>query len=176
MGLTIKILMNEDETIPEVEQEQEINEVAVETPEETPEDTTDYKAEAAKWRAIAQRNRVKASQPLQTKQEPVDEDIIQTVKGLEMAEKKRQFGYENGLSPEETDKVFQISGGKPSKKTLEDPFIKAGIESLRASKRVEANTPSSSTSSKSYGGKSFSELDPKEKQKAWEEQMKGVRV
>ena len=104
--------------------------------------------------------------------EPSDE-IVTTVKRLETIENKRQFGYENGLSPEETDAVFKFANGKPTKETLENPFVKAGIESLRAQKRVEDNTPSSFARSTSFGGKQFSEMSEDERRKAFEDKMKG---
>lgn len=101
---------------------------------------------------------------------PADE-LVQDVKTLKDAENKRQFGFANSLSPEETDKVFQLAGGKPTAETLKDPFIVAGLEAMRAKKRLESNTPGASHGAKLFGGKKFSELDPAQKQKEWDKQM-----
>jgi len=105
------------------------------------------------------------------KSEP-DDEVVRRLSTLETIESKRQFGFENNLSPEETDIVFQFSQGKPTKETLEHPFIKAGIEQLRAAKRVESNTPSSASHSPVFGNKPFSELSQDERRKAFEQKMK----
>ena len=76
---------------------------------------------------------------------------------LELLEAKRQFAWENNLSPDETDKVFSLTQN-PTKETLKDPFIQAGLEGIRALKRVSEATPSTSGAAKRYSGKSFDEL------------------
>jgi hypothetical protein len=105
----------------------------------------------------------------QTKLKDEDgEDIRAIVKSLELAEKKRQFGYEHGLSPQETDYLFRLNPN-PSKELLEDDFIKGGIQAIRAKTKVEANIPSSSASSGRVAPpKPLSEMTAEEKQK-WHE-------
>ena len=104
---------------------------------------------------------------LQTPKKEIDEDTKKTVASLALAEAKRQFGYANGLSPEETDAVFRINPN-PTKETLEDPFVKGGLEAIRAKKRVENNTPgSSSRSPKPFTVKP--DASPEERQKAHDE-------
>jgi hypothetical protein len=110
------------------------------------------------------------NKPLPTKS--VDEEIISSVKKLEVIEAKRQFGYENSLSPEETDFLFKFTGGKPDKSVLENPFVKSGIEGFRASKRVEANTPGSSSRSQVFQGKEFKEMSDDERRKSFEASAK----
>lgn len=135
------------------------------------EDSFDWKAEALKNKAIADRLKRKLSQPqvpLKTNEEP-DREIVKSVKRLEEIENKRQFGFEHNLSPEETDFVFKISGNKPTKEILEDPFVKSGLEGHRSKKRLEANTPSSSSSSSPFKVKQFNEMSDDEKRKAFEE-------
>lgn len=162
--------MEEKEFDPEVEQEEQTNEEDVDTSDVQNE--VDYKAEALKWKAIAERNR-KKSQKLPTKQDKViDEEIIQKVNNLDMLEKKRQFGYENNLSPEETDFVFKFASNKPDKTILENPFVKSGLEGFRATKKLEQNIPSPSSGSSIFGGKSFSELSEDDRKKAFEERTK----
>lgn len=61
----------------------------------------------------------------------------------ELAETKRQYGYENELSPEEVDLVFRFSK-KPTAKTLRDPAIRGALEGFRSHKRAKNNIPGSS--------------------------------
>ena len=49
------------------------------------------------------------------------------------------------ISPEETDAIFKLSPN-PTKEVLDDPFVKGGLSSLRAKRKVAENTPSSSRS------------------------------
>ena len=74
------------------------------------------------------------------------DDIRSTVAELKLAETKRQFGYEHGLSPEETDFVFKING-KPTKEALDDVAIKGALQAIRGQKKVAGNTPRASRSS-----------------------------
>jgi hypothetical protein len=83
---------------------------------------------------------------LHTQKTDVPDDIRKTVEKLSVAEAKRQFGYENGLSPEETDAVFGFNPN-PTKETLKNPFVEGGLAKLRSQKRVNENTPSSSSRS-----------------------------
>lgn len=126
-------------------------ETPIEVPkEETPE--VDWQKEALKYKAIAQRYAKKNQSGTPAPKQELskeDKDIRLTVKELQLAEKKRQFGYEHGLSPEETDAVFKLSPN-PTKEVLEDPFVKGGLNALRSKKRVEENTPKSSSRSASF--------------------------
>lgn len=160
------------EVTPEQEPELELT-LEEETPAEvaTETETVDWQKEALKYKAIAQRyaKKVQGGTPAPKQDLPTKEtdDIRLTVKELQMAEKKRQFGYEHGLSPEETDAVFKLSPN-PTKEILEDSFVKGGLASLRAKKRVADNTPNSSSRSASFN------IDPskatsEDKQKALDE-------
>jgi hypothetical protein len=155
---------------PEIEQDVEIT-----LEEETPTEETveiDWKAEALKQKAINQRLSKKISSPEKPKQDlptKQDDDIRLTVKELQMAEKKRQFGYEHGLSPEETDAVFKLSPN-PNKEVLDDPFVKGGLSALRAKKRVIENTPSASKSSFREALKK-QDVTPDELDNAWEKDI-----
>lgn len=136
-------------------------------------DTVDWRAEALKNKAIADRLKKKLSTQTftQPKQEHED-DVVKKVNHLSMLEEKRQFGYENGLSPQETDYAFKFSNGKPTKDTLQDPFFKGGIESLRSQKRLEDNIPGSSSRSAVFTEKPFAELSEDDRRKAFEARMK----
>lgn len=89
--------------------------------------------------------------------------LLKDISELKLAEQKRQFGYENGLSPEETDKVYQMSNNKPTKEILEDDFVKAGLNAIRAKKRVAENTPTPSGRSVTVKGKQFGDLSRDDK-------------
>lgn len=160
--------MDDVEKNPEVELENTNTEAEQDNQQE--EEKFDWKAEALKQQAIASRLKKKLGQPqpLSTKEKP-DDEIVKSVKRLEEIESKRQFGFENQLSPEETDFVYKISGGKPTKEILEDPFVKSGLEGYRSKKRLEANTPSGSSSSSIFKSKQFNEMSKDEQRKAFEE-------
>jgi hypothetical protein len=101
-------------------------------------------------------------------------DILATVAELKLAEEKRRFGHEHSLSPEETDKVFQLTNNKPTKETLEDEFVKGGIEKIRAKKRVETNTPAPSGRSSTFKGKPFAELSREDRKANFGSYMKNL--
>lgn len=176
----------------EVELEQQINEEVseeelaqaestedAELEQESEEEETDWKAEALKYKAIAIRNKKKKKEDvsnnitnkLQDKAENPGDEVVSRLSHLELAERKRQFGYEHALSPAETDRVFSISSN-PSADTLKDPFIKAGLQAVRSQERVENNTPSSSAKSASLDRKKMSEMSEGDKQAAFESYMK----
>ena len=148
----------------------------------TDEESVDYKAmleeKERELKKLKRKLFTKPSSPsLSTnpKKESIPDELIEKVNRLDLLEQKRQFGYEHGLSPEETDWIFQATGGKPSKDALEIPFIKHGLEGYRASKRVEANTPGSSTRGSVFGNKNFEELSDEERANAFAERVKTVR-
>lgn len=142
-------------------------------------DTTDWKAEALKHKAIADRLKGKLSKvaPLNRDKEEhkVDEELIKDVQDLKEEKLKRQFGFDNGLSPEETDIAFKYSNGKLSKEMLEDSFFKAGLESLRAKKRLESNLPGSNSRSSVFREKSFSETPEEDRKKIFESRIKELK-
>lgn len=125
---------------------------------------------AIQRKAIAYDMGAKPKKQLSTKKvEPIGEEVVQTVRSLKIAEDKRQFGFENNLSPQETDMVFKFANGKPTKEVLNNPFVKAGIEGLRANKRIEDNTPSSNHRSPVFQGKEFKDMDEAERRKSYNE-------
>jgi hypothetical protein len=173
--------IREEETLEQEPQEEVVEEETqdevVEEVEESEEDSTDWQAEALKWKSIAKRNNKpkpvnsNINSKLETKAENPDDEVVDRLSHLELAEKKRQFGYENGLSPQETDKVFQVSPN-PTAETLKDPFLKAGLEAVRRQERVANNTPSTSAKSPSFNVKKMKEATPEEKQEAFTKYMK----
>lgn len=111
------------------------------------------------------------NQPKRESKKVETDDIRDTVISLKIAEQKRQFGYENGLSPEETDYLFKINP-EPTKELLQDPFIKGGLEAVRAKKRAESNTPSLNSRSPRFELPKKKDLTPDDKQKNFESYMK----
>lgn len=157
------------------EEELELDENQADEDEESAEDTVTLpKSEFTKMKrkAIAYDSKGKpARQKLPAKNEEI-ESIRKDVSDLKLERQKRQFGFEHGLSPDETDKIFQLNPN-PTKETLEDEFVKAGLAAIRAKKRVAANTPGSSASAPRFApGKKRSEMTSAEKQAAHEEFMK----
>lgn len=119
----------------------------------------------------ARAKKAEAKEPrLITKEDKGNDDIRQTVQSLQLAETKRQFGYQNGLSPEETDHIFKINSN-PTKEILEDPFVKGGLQAIRAKRRVEDNTPQTSSRSPKFELPKKEDLTPDDKQKAFEDFM-----
>jgi hypothetical protein len=90
--------------------------------------------------------------------------IEQNQAKLDLLERKRQFAYENNLSPAETDTVFKMTK-RPTTKFLQTPFVKAGLAAIRSSLNVRANTPGSGGRVVTkVGDKNFNDLTPAEKQ------------
>ena len=137
-----------------------------------------YQDEKAK-RKLAEDEKSKVLGDLEavkSKINPKELEEVQGIKGivekLALSDAKRVYGYENDLSPEETDKVFQLTGNKPSKEILEDPCVKGGLDAIRNKKRLSDNMPGTSTSSSSFAaGKDLDELKPAEKQAEFEKYM-----
>lgn len=103
-----------------------------------------------------------------------DPEIVTRLSNIELIEAKRQFGYENNLSPKEVDYIFKHSQGKPTKELLEDPFVQGGLEKLRQTERVSSNTPSSTSKGFMASGKDFKDMTPAEQKAAYEAKMKGM--
>lgn len=159
--------------------DEEVEDTTEEESPTTDDDSVDYKAlyeeEAAKAKKLKRKLYTKEPTSITKSKSEEQDELSKTVKRLEMIENKRQFGFEHGLSPEETDAVFKFSNGKPTKETLDHPFVKAGIESIRASKRIEANTPSSSQRSSPFAGKQFKEMSEEDRAKAFESKMASIK-
>jgi hypothetical protein len=134
-------------------------------------------------RKQAEADLAKAKADLESEKNKVNQEpeklksVEEKISFLELAEKKRQFGYEHGLSPEETDRVFGVNPN-PTKETLDDPFIKGGLDSMRAKKKLESNMPGASTTpSRFAANKKLEEMKPEEKQAEFDKFMaaKGLR-
>lgn len=123
----------------------------------------------AKNKQLYARIKKQKPQPTLPTQKPKDDmgnvrEAGTRLSALELAESKRQYAWENNLSPEETDAVFRLNSN-PTKETLNDIFIKGGLEAFRAKKRVENAIPSPSSRSSAVDGKSFADMTPEEREK-----------
>jgi len=152
----------------------EIEDIEIDLDEETQTDDTNIQEELNKKDEIirhltARAKRAEALSKNKINQPNEDlEGVKTTLSKLELAEKKRQFGYENNLSPEEADYLFKLNP-KPSKELLEDPFIKGGLEAIRAAKRVAENSPSTSSRSPRFEMPKKDDLTAEDKQKAFDD-------
>jgi hypothetical protein len=150
-------------------------EIDLDSEVEPTEDVEELKAQLQKKDEIIRQTLARskaAEQKLKTyKPEPkADKDLYQTVSELKLAEQKRQFGYENSLSPEETDHIFRLNPN-PSKETLDDVFVKGGLEAIRNKKKLESNTPALNSRSPKFVVPSKKDMTTEDKQKAFEEFM-----
>jgi hypothetical protein len=91
--------------------------------------------------------------------------LEQSQKETALLERKRTFGYENGLSPKQVNHVFRLTK-RPTAKFLAKPHVKAALEAIGSQEKVARNTPSASGKrfKSSGGGKSWTELKPEERQ------------
>lgn len=104
-----------------------------------------------------------------------EDPLAGRLNAIEESNAKRDYGYEHHLSPRETDLVFKFANGKPTAKTLNHPFVKGGLEKLRASSNLRENTPAGSGSSSfEVEGKKFEELDSSGKQKNFAAKQKAI--
>lgn len=111
--------MQNDEIQEDVTLENNVEEETVE--EETEETTTDWEAEAKKWKAIADRKAKKAEQAAQ---EPA---------ALPGTEVERLTLKVDGYNDEEIAEVMKLGGLK----ALNNPLVKKAIESMREDRQAE---------------------------------------
>lgn len=159
-----KLIMEYDET----------QDVDLENNEETSDEQTDELQEMADRYAQlelekkALEDKLKADEAIKrrlaNKKSPVEKFDNETKKVVEILAKEREmrkYAEENGLTFAQAEKVYSITPN-PTKETLNDTFIKAGLEALSRKERVENNTPGSK-SAPTVGGKTFREMTREER-------------
>lgn len=176
----LETIDQEEEQVDEVESQDSVEEEDNSDSEESLEAEQDSEIDW-KTRAInAEKAIEKAKKAQKQEAKPVkkvakaqdqDDDIRADIASLKLAEKKRQFGYEHGLSPKETDRVFQVNPD-PDAETLKDPFIKAGLEAIRRQDRAANNSPTSSAKAHSLSPKKLSKLSKEEREAEFQKYMK----
>lgn len=106
---------------------------------------------------------------LSTPEKPkIEEDVVSDVKELKQIEKKRQFGYRNSLSPEETDLLFKVAGNEDPVEVLKGDDFKDLLQVRRRRTQVANAIPSSSNRSTIVEGKSFKDMTKEEREKNWD--------
>lgn len=95
--------------------------------------------------------------------------------GIELANAKRDFGYDYGLSPKQVDFVAKFDP-KLSAKTLELPHIKAALESMGNAAKARTNTPRTSGRTFTSKDKPFAKLSEDEKRANFGEHAAGLRA
>ncbi len=104
-----------------------------------------------------------------------DDPLNSRLQAIEISNAKRDFGYNNSLSPAETDLVFKFANGKPTAKTLENPFVKGGLEHLRTSNNLKNNlSQGSGASTFEVEGKKWDDLKSDEKQTNFAAKQKAI--
>lgn len=98
------------------------------------------------------------------KDEEWRQGVEKDLNSFKTSERKRQFGYEHSLSPEEVDAVFRLDPN-PTAKTLKLPFVVGGLAQIRAARNADDNTPSGgSKKSVKFNGKEWKDLKPEDKE------------
>lgn len=116
----------------------------------------------------------KTDKPSAPRAKDGEPDIREVVAELRVSELKRQFAYANNLSPEEVDFVFRVDSSL-SKNTLDDPFVKGGLEKFRQAKQANANIPTrGAVRVFKSGGKSWKEMDKGERQRLFAERQRQI--
>jgi len=173
--------MNPDDKTTETTTETVDTEATEQTPEAVAEtiadpldaitDPDELRKAAKAQRSIAQRYKkssVKETPALTTTKPDISDDVVAKVNRLDLSEKKRQFGYKNGLSPEETDKLFKYAGNDKPEEALKDPFFQSGLTEFRKQNSVKSAIPrSTNRTTSSVEGKSFKDMTPAEREKNW---------
>jgi len=92
----------------------------------------------------------------------------------QVLERKREFGYENGLSPAQVNLVFRLTK-RPTGKFLKVPHVKAALDAISAQERIRSNTPSNSGRNfRSPSGKKWIELKPEERQASFGDRRRAI--
>lgn len=158
-----------DENLQEEFTDDELDELLAEDEQSTQEETQeekDWKSEAAKWRAIALKNKKR----LEKKSEP-QEKVVETKNDTgdekERLDKLEMKVNHPELTPEQIDFVFAYAKGKgisPSS-AMESDFVKKAFQADKEEEEIANATPSSETRS------SVQKTEPKKKMSP-EEHMK----
>jgi hypothetical protein len=123
--------------------------------------------------AEAKAKEYKAKIPLPTPEKPkIEDDVVSDVKELKQIEKKRQFGYRNSLSPEETDLLFKMTGDSDPSEVLKGDDFKDLLEVRRRRARVANAIPSGTNRTISIEGKKFKDMTTAERAANWSKIVK----
>ena len=142
----------------EVEDTDEVDET--EGSEEETQKEPDWKAEALKWRAIANRNKKKVEAPVETTTSSSisREEVVLIAKGY---------------SEEDVEQLNIIAKGSniSTKEAMEHPLFKTYIEKKDADKRAKKAQLGASKGSTFHKPKTLAGLNEKDHKQAWREKM-----
>lgn len=174
---------NEDDTTEEDEDESEDEDSDADDSDEDddkPATRAEVKALTKKLDALAvARRKSSEKRPLSGKPRPdakenVRLDAIEArQKSLDKIEQKRQFGYQNNLTPDEVDIVYRIVQ-RPKAATLKDPVIMGALQGYRDSKDAKENTPGGRGRTFQVGNKDFKDLKPEEKRDNFADRRRSI--
>lgn len=99
--------------------------------------------------------------------------LEQAQRQQQISERKRQFGYENNLSPSEVDIVYRIEK-RPSKETLKDPVILGALQGHRDAVNAKENIPGTRGRTYQVGNKDFKDLKPEEKKAKFGDRRRAI--
>jgi len=104
------------------------------------------------------------------------DDSSERITNLELSEEKRTFGYENKLTPEETDHVFNHAKGtgKTPAEALESNFVKSGLDALRKEKANDNASLNPSLKASKVGDKNFHDMDKKDQRENYDTVVKNI--
>lgn len=111
-----------------------------------------------------QRERAEIINPEKPK---IEDEVVNDVRELKQIEKKRQFGYRNSLSPEETDLLFRFAGDREPTEAMKDEDFKDLLDVRRRRARVADAVPSGTNRNVTIEGKTWKDMNPEERQKNW---------
>lgn len=88
-------------------------------------------------------------------------------------ERKRDFGYQNNLSPDEVDIVYRIVK-RPTRESLKDPVVAGALDGHRESRGAKDNTPRGRGRVFQVNNKEFKDLKPEEKQSNFADRRRAI--
>lgn len=152
--------------IPEQDVEVAESQDDVQSEETQVSDDKDWQAEAAKWKAIAQRNKRKQANPAQVE----TEQPIQT-NNASFASREEAYLFAQGYSEEDVDQLSLVAKGTglSLKEAREHPLFVAYIEKVQAEKRAKKAQMSTSKGSIAKKPVNIAGMTPEEHKAYWAE-------
>lgn len=135
----------------------------------------DYQEQQKKNRFFAEQRRADKTKNYQGSNKSEDNPIESRLTAIEINSAKIAFATQHGLNGKEIEYVWKFTNGKPNAKSLEDPFIKGGLENLRTSNNLKENMSSGSGASTfEVEGKKWDDLKSDEKQSNFQAKQRAI--
>lgn len=147
----------EDEYTDEVDTDEESDQ------DEATDDVEKLKAEAAKWKAIAQRNRKKVSTPKDDKPKPINQTNQNPIS------RDEAILFAQGYTEEDVDQLSLLAKGAgiSLKEAKEHPLFQAYKEKVDGERRAKKATMGASKGSTTAKQVDVSSMTPEEHQELW---------